>query len=76
MTRQRELGKLHKWWLRQFRGKDAMAVDVMGYAGTPHGKALIGLLDRGLISSGFNFGSIQTIELTDDGKKIRDNLEP
>ena len=42
------LGKIHKWWLREFRQHTKLMVDY-GYAGTPYGKALIGLMNRGLI---------------------------
>jgi hypothetical protein len=58
------LGRWHRWWLRQFR--DAWAqkgpqqsggICVAGYDGTAQGRALAGLMDRGLIAHRASFGS-------------------
>ena len=67
------LGKLHKWWLRQFRHHTKMMIDY-GYAGTPYGKAVIGLMNRGLIKFVAGFESAGLVELTPEGIKAKKSL--
>ena len=74
MSEQRPLGKLHKWWLRQFGNSTGMMIDY-GYGGTPHGKAVIGLMDRGLIEFVAGFDGAGVVELTPEGIKAKESLE-
>lgn len=72
------LGKIHLWWLKQFsESYDRALTDkahgggvcVSGYEGTAYGRALIGLLDRGLIEyvCGFESG-MDLLKITDKGR--------
>jgi hypothetical protein len=58
----RPLGNLQRWWLRQFGETSILCVDIGGYAGTPYGKALVGLIDR------------KIIDLTEAGKRAWNNI--
>lgn len=63
------LGKLHKWWLNNFKDSPN-GLGVMGYQGSPHAKALVGLYDRGLIEHTIGFeGGLDLLRLTDSGRK-------
>lgn len=72
------LGKIHLWWLKQFAGSYDRAladkthgggVCVSGYEGTAHGRALIGLLDRGLIEYVCGFeGGATILKITAEGR--------
>ena len=75
------LGRWHLWWLRQFRDayaqKDAYAkrgerhsggICVDGYGGTVQGKALAGLMTRGLVAHRVSFeGGAAILCITDEG---------
>ena len=67
------LGKLHKWWLREFRQHTELRIDY-GYAGTPYGKAVIGLMDRGLIKFVAGFEEYGVVELTPEGVMAKESL--
>ena len=67
------LGKLHKWWLREFRQHTKMMIDY-GYAGTPYGKAVIGLMNRGLIKFVAGFEGAGVVELTTEGIEAKESL--
>ena len=64
------LGKLHKWWLREFGPHTKLMVGY-GYAGTPYGKAIIGLMNRGLVEFDAGFGDMGLIRLTPEGIRIK-----
>ncbi len=68
------LGKLHKWWLLEFQSHTEMMIDY-NYAGTPHAKAVIGLMNRGLIKFVAGFEGAGVVELTPEGVKAKESLE-
>ncbi len=69
------LGKLHKWWLREFQSHTEMMIDCDSYAGTPHGKAVIELIDRRLIKFVEGFEGAGVVELTPEGVKVKEAME-
>ena len=67
------LGKLHKWWLREFGHHTKLMVDY-SYAGTPYAKALIGLMNRRLIKFVVGFEGAGLVELTPEGIAAKESL--
>jgi hypothetical protein len=73
----RPLGRWHRWWLAQF--KEAYAkrsieyrhsggIAVHGYEGTAQGRALAGLMQRGLIAYEMAFeGGLTVLRITEKG---------
>lgn len=68
------LGRLHHWWLRQFGDKGSLCVDIGGYAGTPHGHALVGLIDRKIIEPHPTHAAMGVVRLTTAGKRVLNNI--
>lgn len=66
------LGRLHRWWLREFGGNTKLMVGD-GYAGTPYARALIGLMNRGLVKFVAGFEGAGLVELTAEGMEARDS---
>ncbi len=77
MTPDKPLGRWHKWWLKQFKdawdkkggpSRHTGGIAVQGYEGTAQGRALVGLLDRGLIAYNMGFeGGIDSLTITEKG---------
>jgi hypothetical protein len=70
----RPLGKLQRWWLRQFGETGILCVDIGGYAGTPYGKALVGLIDRKIIEPHPTHAAMGVVRLTEAGKRAWNNI--
>lgn len=72
---EKPLGRWHRWWLSQFRdayaergAKHSGGICAAGYEGTVQGRALAGLLDRGLISYQCGFeGGATILRITETG---------
>jgi hypothetical protein len=70
----RRLGKLQRWWLRQFGDKGSLCVNIDGYAGTPYGKALVGLIDSEIIEPHPTHAAMGVVRLTAVGKRVWNNI--
>jgi len=72
------LGRWHKWWLRQFKtahdqkgiNRHGGGIFVTGWERTVQGRALVGLLNRGLVAYGAGFeGGGALLTITEEGLK-------
>lgn len=70
------LGRWHKWWLKQFKAAyERKGIDrhtggmfVVGWEGTVQGRALVGLINRGLVQYGAGFeGGGASLTITEKG---------
>ena len=65
------LGRWHWWWLRKFAAaklsQGSYTMGVGDWSGTVQGKALAGLILRGLIGMAVDFGSVGLLTLTNAG---------
>lgn len=67
-TRDKPLGKLHLWWLREFAKCEGGRMATGGHRGA-YGAAFKTLCDRGMLRLDASFDSFGLFEITDAGRE-------